>query len=203
MRLIERSPSRLPHALLLSISTLLAGCALLEQPYREAAPVYITGTSEQQAIFFEALTDYNIDAEREPIAITLATFPKPSIPDTSAPHMTIATMRLKPGHMPPASHRLIARITSDGDYPAMGIYAGANFVWRNSWDSTAVATWVTRVVPTKPSMPAYVLTRDPGMHEFTSGDAHQPRLVRATIASVAFAACLDDPMCPTGHCGYW
>lgn len=204
MRFNERAPSWLAPALLLSSSMLFTGCdALWKTPYQEPAPIYITGTPEQQATYVEALSDYDIDEERAPSEVTIRSFPKPALPEALAPHMTIATMHLKSGRARPASHRLIARITSDGDYPAMGIYTGANFVWRNSWDSTAVATWVTKIVPTKPFMPDYTLTRDPGMHQFTSGDPRQPRLVRITVASVAFAACLDDPMCPTGHCSYW
>jgi hypothetical protein len=116
--------------------------------------------------------------------------------------MTIATMRLKSGK-PQPSHRLIARIKSDGDYPAMGIHEGMNLVWRSSWDSTTAGSWVTKIVPLAPFMPEHVLTRDPRMHEFTGGDPREPRLVRVTVASVAFAACLDDPMCGSGHCGYW
>jgi hypothetical protein len=158
----------------------------------------------QVAIFQEAVTEYDTDtAERPPLAIRDTAFPGSHTPGDSAPHMTIATMRLKTGH-PKPPHRLIARIKSDGDYPGIGIREGTNFIWRSSWDTTTAATWITKVVPMKASAPEYVLHRDARLHEYTSGSsAAEPRLVKVAVASFAFATCLDDPMCGSGHCGYW
>jgi hypothetical protein len=163
-----------------------------------------TGMSAaQQAILAEAATEYDTFAERPPVAIDLPNFRGPHTPGNvdAAPNMTIATMRLKSGH-PQPGHRLIARITSAGDYPPFGVYAGMNFIWRNSWNNADTATWVTKVVPTKPSAPPeHVLHRD--SVEYTHGAPTEPRLVKMTVASFAIAACLDDPRCGSGHCGLW
>jgi hypothetical protein len=160
-----------------------------------------TGMSAaQQAILLEAASDYDTFEERQPVAITDPTFSGPHTPGDAALNMTIATMRLKSGHAQPPQ-RLIARITSDADYPAMGIYSGMNFIRRSSWNTADTTSWVTKVVPTKPSAPEYMLKRD--TVELTHGAASEPRLVKITVASFAFAACLDDPRCGSGHCGYW
>lgn len=191
---------------LVAVLALVAGVA--SSCRKEPAPSIIAVSDtlglapSQTALIVEAATHYDTGPKRGPLAIRDTAFPGPSTPGDSAPHMSIATMTLKTGHARPP-YRLIARIMSDGDYPAMGIYRGMNFVWRSSWDTTAAATWVTKVVPMTPSATEHVLKRDPRLHEYTSGDPAEPRLVQVSKASYAFAACLDDPMCGSGHCGYW
>jgi hypothetical protein len=159
-------------------------------------------STTQQEVIQEAAANYDFDAERPPLRIRDPQFPGAVSPGDAGPTMTISTMHLKPGRER-GSHRLIARIKSEGDYPAMGIYTGMNYIWRSSWDTTGAAAWVTKVVSTKPSTPEHVLARDPRMHEYTTGDPAEPRLVHVTKASFAIAACLDDPMCGSGHCGYF
>jgi hypothetical protein len=196
MSVAERSSVRqLQRALPVFAILLAAGC---KKPPEQGDQ----GSRAQQAIMREVEANYDIGPERPALAITDTAFPGPSTDGNSPPRMTIATLKLKPGH-PKPPRRLIARIKSDGDYPAMGIYAGMNFIRRNSWDPKAAASWVTEVVSLKPSTSPYQLHRDVRMHEYTSGDAAEPRLVQVTKASFAFAACLDDPMCGSGHCGYW
>jgi len=158
-------------------------------------------TPVQVQILKEALSHYNIDKnERPPLAITDSSFPGAAIPESEAPEMTIATMT-RDTTTPRPAWRLIARITSRGDYPAMGVYKGTNFIWRSSWNNADSATWVTRVVSTSPGKAAHDLHRDPRTIEYTHGDPSQPRLVKITVHSIAFAVCLDDPMCGSGHCG--
>lgn len=210
MSVAERSCLRQAQAtvlaLLVSVTLLAAGCKKDQTVQVRPPSMQVSDTQglspAQQALIVEADTDYEIGPERPPLAIRDTAFPGSSTEGDSAPQMTIATMTFKAGHTKP-SHRLIARIKSDGDYPAMGIHAGVNFLWRNSWDTAAKATWVSKVIPLKAGATEYALHRDARLHEYTTGDPQQPRLVRVTKASFAFAACLDDPMCGSGHCGYW
>jgi hypothetical protein len=116
--------------------------------------------------------------------------------------MTIATAKLKP-NMPQPAHRIIARIRSDAPYASMGIQSGFNYVWRNSWSDADTTSWITRVI-SRDSLTALDLIRDPRRLEYTHGNsAKEPRLVILKVHSIALAVCLDDPMCPTGHCGYY
>jgi len=101
-------------------------------------------------------------------------------------------------------YRIIARIRSERAYAPMGIQAGENFIWRNSWDSTAAGSWQTKIIPGDVSAKQYALTRDPRRIEYTHGDPMEPRLVRILVASEGLGVCLDDPVCqPMGHCGYF
>jgi hypothetical protein len=200
------SPWQVRVALVAVVAVCAADCekpAVVQQPPQVIQVSDTQGLSAAQAaLVVEAATEYDIGPERTPLAIRDTVFPGPSTAGDAAPSMTIATLNLKSGHGRPG-HRLIARIKSSGDYADMGIRTGMNFIWRNSWDSTAAATWVTKVVPVKPAAPEYILHRDARLHEYTSGDPAEPRLVRVTKASFSFAACLEDPMCGSGHCGYW
>jgi hypothetical protein len=208
MSVAERSsPKQVQLALIAFVALLGLNCK--DEPPPQKAPQVLQMTDTQGlprarvALMREAVTEYDIGPERPPLAIRDTAFPGPSTDGETAPQMTIATLRLKARHSRPSGHQLIARIKSNGNYPAMGIHTGLNFIWRNSWDSTAAARWVTKVIPMHPSAPDYTLHRDSRLHEYTSGDAAEPRLVRVTKASFAFATCLEDPMCGSGHCGYW
>jgi hypothetical protein len=207
MSVAERSSAWQARVALAAVAAVLAaGC---EKPKDVQQPPQVITVSDTQglsaaqaALVVEAVTEYDIGPERTPLAIRDSLFPGAVTAGDAAPTMTIATLHLKSGHARPG-HRLIARIKSNGDYADMGIHTGMNFIWRSSWDSTAAATWVTKVIPTKPAAPEYILHRDARLHEYTSGDPAEPRLVRVTKASFSFAACLEDPMCGSGHCGYW
>lgn len=85
----------------------------------------------------------------------------------------------------------------------MGLQAGDNYIWRSSRDTAAAGSWVTRIVSGDSASTSYILRRDPSRTEYTHGDPFEPRLVRFILRSEALGACLDDPSCATGHCGYY
>lgn len=178
--------------------TLASGCNLINRALGR-------GLTDSQAAIREVENDYDVGPERPAITENDPDYQGPTAPDTAAPGtITIATMRLKQGR-PRGSRQLLARITSDKDYPLMGIVEGQNFVWRNTWDSTAVAaaTWVNTLTPAKVGSPDHVLSRDPRLNRYPAlVTPHQPRLLKLVVNSFAFIACLDDPACGTGHCGY-
>jgi hypothetical protein len=182
----------------LALTVLASGCQWLFPPSAPPAP-----TPSQSAVL-DASKDYDIGPEHSPIVQNDPAFPGPTAPDAAAPTIiTIATMTLKPSHTR-GSRRLLARITSNRDYPLLGVYEGQNFVWRNTWDSTAVSApaWINTVTSTSPGKPDHTLTRDNRSTRYPPFDAaHQPSLFRLTVRSIAFVVCLDDPMCGTGHCG--
>lgn len=157
--------------------------------------------AQHDSIVREADSLYDFEPERDTVTGSDPDFPGPVVDDGSIPHMTIATAKLK-ANAPQPAHRIIARITSDAPYLNMGIHAGLNYVWRNSWSDADTASWVTRMV-SRDSLTALDLIRDSRRREYTHGDPKEPRLVILKVHSVSLSMCLDDPMCPTGHCGYY
>lgn len=181
------------------LTVLFSGCRWIDR-------LFGRGQTTSQAFVLEAAKDYDVGPERGAITETDRGFPGPTAPDTAAPGtITIATMTLKSGR-PRGSRQLLARITSDKDYPLMGIVEGQNYIWRNTWDSTAVAaaTWVNTLTPAKYGKPDHVLTHDSRLNRYPAVESpHQPRLLKLIVNSIAFVACLDDPGCTSGHCGYY
>jgi hypothetical protein len=181
------------------LTMLFSGCRMID-------PILGRGPRGSQSAILDASTDYDVGPETGATTETDRAFPGPTAPDTAAPRrITLAAMHLKPGR-PRGPRQLLARITSDKDYPLMGIVEGQNFVWRNTWDSTAVAaaTWINTVTPAAAGHPDHVLRRDPRLNRYPALVApHQPRLLKLIVNSFAFIACLDDPGCGTGHCGYY
>jgi hypothetical protein len=158
--------------------------------------------SVHQAVVREADVLYDYENEREAITVTDHEFPGPIVDDGRIPRMTIATARLKP-NVPRPLHRIIARITSQGAYPNMGIQRGYNYVWRSSWLDEDVSGWKTLIIP-RDSATSRALVRDRRREEYTHGRSpNEPRLVILQVHSVGLGLCLDDPMCPTGHCGHY
>ena len=148
---------------------------------------------------------YTYGPERPQLAVRDTAFPGPYVSSNdSLPRMWIATATLKESTRRPPE-RIIARIRSEHAYPKAGIDSGYNYVSRSTWrsDSGSAASWVTMIVSHDTLTKSHVLTRDTRKKEYTHGDPTEPRLVRVTVHSVAFGACFDDPMCPTGHCGYY
>jgi hypothetical protein len=161
--------------------------------------------STSEAIIAEAESLYTYARERPQLAVNDSGFPGPYVKDEdSLPRMWIAAATLKDTAHRPAG-RIIARIRSERAYPMAGIDSGYNYVWRNTWrtDSATAASWEMKIVSHDTATKAHTLTRDFRKHEYTHGDAREPRLVRVKVHSVAFGACFDDPICPTGHCGYY
>jgi hypothetical protein len=158
--------------------------------------------SVHQAVVREADSLYDFGNEREAITVTDHDFLGPIVDDGTIPRMTIATARLKPNAARPL-HRIIARITSQRAYPNMGIQRGYNYVWRSSWFDADSSGWKTLIIP-RDSSTSRALVRDRRRQEYTHGRSpEEPRLVILKVHSVALGLCLDDPMCPTGHCGYY
>ena len=169
-------------------------------PDTTRALIHLAATAHD-SIVHEVDSLYDFETERDTVVAIDTAFPGPSVDEGRIPHMTIATARLKPSTPQPV-HRIIARITSDAPYPNMGIQSGYNYVWRNSWSDADTASWVTRMV-SRDSLTALDLIRDARRREYTHGDPKEPRLVILKVHSVSLSMCLDDPMCPTGHCGYY
>ncbi len=179
-----------PHRLLLlAWVALLPSCRLLRKDAGNAM------------ILQDASANYAYGPEREPVRITDPQHPGTTTPDGSVPHMTIATAQRR-ARAPVTTDRILARITSAGDYPNMGIRTGANYIWRDSRDSLTAASWTSKVIPTAPGFAAHTLTRDARLHAYTTGDPTEPRLVWITVHSMLIGVCLDDPKCG-GHCGYY
>ena len=162
----------------------------------------ISDTSSRSVIR-EARTLYDYGRERPPLAIRDTAYTGPYVSDDSIPRVWIATASLK-ANAPRPKTRIIARIRSERAFAPLGIVAGYNYVWRNSWDTAAVARWATRIVPDDSVAKPHDLVRDARKHEYTRGmSPMEPRLVRIKVHSTALGLCLDDPICPTGHCGYY
>jgi hypothetical protein len=164
-----------------------------------------TAPTPTQSAIQDVQSDYSVGPERPVVLDTDPGFRGQTIDDAAAPTMTIATLTLRPGR-PRGTRQFLARITSDRDYVPLGIYEGRNYVWRNTWDSTAVAAanWVNAITPARRGRPDYRLTRDPRRDRYRPfGARHEPSLWKVTVRSVAFIVCLDDPACPTGHCGHF
>ena len=181
-----------------STSSLISCIALLAASTASCHRPLALPTPTQLSVL-GAADDYDVGPERPSTTEVDPDFPGPTV-STEPPDMTIAAMTLKPGR-PRGPRRLLARITSPSDYEPMGLVKGQNLVWRNTWDSTATGA-VDVVTPMRPGRPDHVLTRDPRLNRYPPTDApHRPRLIKLSVRSFAFVACLDDPMCPTGHCG--
>jgi len=154
------------------------------------------------SIAIEADSLYSYGPERPQVSVRDPEFPGPYVADDSLPRMWIASATLKQGMRRPPQ-RIIARIRSERAYPKAGIDSGYNYVQRSSWEAKEAKSWVTKIVSGSGRLEPYTLTRDRRMREYTHGNAREPRLVRVKVHSVGFGACFDDPICPTGHCGYY
>ena len=166
------------------------------------APSRALPATSNAATIAEAESLYMYGSERPQQTLVDRDFPGPVVGDDSLPRMWIATATLKDSTTRPAT-RIIARIRSERAYPQAGIDSGYNYVWRSSWDTSAASSWQTKIISHDPAKKAHLLTRDPRKKEYSHGNAREPRLLRVKVHSVAFGACFDDPMCPTGHCGYY
>ena len=156
----------------------------------------------RSAIIREARALYDYGPERPPIATVDTAFPGPVVADGAIPRMWIATATLKRGVSRPV-HRIVARIRSTGAYPPMGIAAGDNYIWRDTWDVRDGSRGRAMIVPVDSSSKSHILIRDARNMEYSHGDPAEPRLVMKQVHSFALAACLEDRICPSGHCGYY
>ena len=167
----------------LAAAATLTACAGLFNPPPD--PRLLTSTQVLEA----AQTYYVPGLERPAVDTTIPNFPRGhSIPDDTSLHMTIATLTPRAGPIPPLVNAL-AQITSNRDYPPMGIRQGRNLVWRDVFGYA----WITTQhgsVRLLEDVPGWKLPRPL---------EHQPSLYRVTTNSMSFVVCLDD--CPSGHCG--
>jgi hypothetical protein len=184
------------------VSVAASSCSSLFHPTPEPPGPGPRPDTARAVIVQQAVTLYDYGEERLPLGVSDPAFPGTHVDDGTIPRMRIATARLK-ANTPQPSARIIARITSEGDYAPMGIRAGDNYVWRNTWRNADSASWVTRIVPRDPSGRTHDLVRDYRKHEYTHERAEEPRLVLLQVRSVGLGICLDDPVCGTGHCGYY
>jgi hypothetical protein len=104
----------------------------------------------------------------------------------------------------PLTEEVLALIDSDKAYPELGILPGNNYLWRYRADADPTK-WEVWLIPERAPQNAEPLTRY--TERFSDGDHTQPRIVRAektrlAVVSIAFGTCLEDPVCPSGHCGY-
>jgi hypothetical protein len=165
--------------------------------------VLMAGCNTHYTVAQEGDALYDFEAPgREPVRMTDPDFSGPTVRDGQVPHVVIQTATLKPGKVRPEG-RIIARIYSDSAYRNLGLQRGYNYVWRNSWNDADTATWVTKIIPQE-NAGEHVLTRDSRHLQYARDmPAKVPRLVILRVNSEALTICLDDPGCPTGHCGYF
>ena len=191
-----RSAVTPPRKLLTAVSTGALALSIL------ACSSALLQNVSSTAVRRDAQSLYDFGPERPPLRNNDPAFKGPVVPDGGIPRMWISTATLKP-NVPVPKDRIIARIRSERAYPPMGLAAGVNYIWRNSRDARRAKEWKTLVVPADDQPARHVLTRDTRMMEYTHGDPAEPRLVILQVHSQALAMCLDDPMCSTGHCGYY
>jgi hypothetical protein len=164
------------------VGLLLAGCV---------KPRPATSTPTQRTLFEQVRQNYEVTGGKRPARdTTLPNYHGKSIPDDEAPMMWIETLKLKI-RTPVVFAELLAVITSDGDYPLLGVQKGSNLVWRKVSDSTH---WIT---PERPGAPNFPIVPDPLLYRKAMPN-HEPGLLRVKVNSMAFVVCLDD--CPSGHC---
>lgn len=193
--------SRTP-AVVLALSMLAAGCARANDEKTGAAK-----PPDQAAIVASAQSDYDYESPERgaDTADDPDDLENDGVEAGSAPTMTIARATLKGSATGAPDSEVLARITSSAAYDKLGISAGVNYVWRDRRDPPKDdLTWKMYVVPADLTVKMEKWKRDGKKKAYTHGEPHQPRLVVASKdkATIAFGACLDDPVCGSGHCGY-
>jgi hypothetical protein len=125
--------------------------------------------------------------------------PGDGVDEKDVPTMTIA--RAVPKVAPaPAGYVILALVNSDKPYKRLGVETGDNYVWRDETDADS-KNWDTYMVPASPTSDPKKLKRE--SKKYSDGEHTEPRLVRSvTRAEFSFGACLEDPACGSGHCGY-
>lgn len=202
MRVATRSSLASPLAVALLAASVVAGMARCASPGPIGRGWPVADTSSV-LIVRHAQELYDFGRERPPVEIRDTAFRGPVTDDSMrVPRLSIATATRRPGVVQ-QPYEIIARIRSDIDYLPMGLHAGDNYIWRKAARTADAKSWVTAIVSERDSTGVYRLRRDPRLLEFTHGAASEPRLVRITVHSWAIAACLSDPVCTSGHCGYW
>lgn len=102
----------------------------------------------------------------------------------------------------PEGKVILARVHSDKAYQHLGIEEGDNYIWVDRHLPKLLKHWWrTYMVPAKAGSDAKRLKRSDD--EYSHGDPTEPRLVMMIVRGIeSFGACLDDPNCGSGHCGF-
>lgn len=160
----------------------------------------ITRKKPDPADVFALAKSYQFVDPQGPIDPVNPLPPGTGVKDSDAPtKITIA--RAVPTATPaPTGKVILALVNSDKEYKPLGIEEGDNYIYRDETDPDSTK-WETYMVPVKAGSNPKHMKRD--KERYSEGDHTQPRLVRVLTKSlVAFGACLDDPACQSGHCGY-
>lgn len=166
---------------------LFVGCQSLFDPPRPEPRL-----PTPREVIRSAQDDYDYGPKRPARDTVIPGLGGPSVPDNSAPTMTIETMTRKRSVRPDPLLRVLARINSSDDYPHMGIRRGDNLVWRD----VSGTNWIT---PNETGARSHRLVRIPRFDR-PAMMPHEPGLLKIRVNSTAFVACLDCPH--TGHCGF-
>jgi hypothetical protein len=215
MNLTESRPPNVIPLLLATMFVIAAGCGetaqstdsvktiVVRQPDSIAGANASSPDTSRAFAVREAQSLYTYGKERRAIRIKDPSFPGTVVADGKVPNVWIATATLKPGNPAPL-HPILARIRSEGSYAPMGLVAGYNYIWRSSADIKTALSWQTKIISADRSAKSHILTRDARKYEYSHGmSAREPRLVLIKVHSVGLGVCLDDPVCPTRHCGYY
>jgi hypothetical protein len=189
--------------------TFLAGAGLSLLACTQAGNAGGKGASRDkkpsQAEVLKLAASYTFPNPRAPVA-PIADLPNPDLPDTDAPtKLTIA--RAVPITPPgPVDRVLMAVVYSDKPYKRLGIEVGNNYIFRDSSEHDP-KKFETYMVPADPGSSGDAKKLKRASEKFSDGDHTEPRLVRTvtklmTGSMLAFGACLEDPGCGSGHCGY-
>ncbi|NUO38942.1 MAG: hypothetical protein HOQ19_03520 [Gemmatimonadaceae bacterium] len=158
-----------------------------------------------QAEVLELAKSYSFPNPTPPVA-PIANLPNPDMPEADAPtKITIA--RAVPITSPgPSGRVLMALVYSNKSVKRLGIEEGNNYIFRDS-TSRDPKTFETYMVPADPGSSGDAKRLKRASEKFSDGDHTEPRLVKSaakvmTRSMLAFGACLEDPGCTSGHCGY-
>jgi hypothetical protein len=158
-----------------------------------------------QAEVIELAKSYTFPNPRPPVS-PIADLPNPDLPDGQAP-TTFTIARAVPVTPPgPVGRVLMALVYSDKPYKRLGIEVGNNYIFRDSTEKDP-KKFETYMVPADPGSSGDAKRLKRASEKFSDGDHTEPRLVKTatkvmTRSLLAFGACLEDPGCASGHCGY-
>jgi hypothetical protein len=224
MHMVRLSESMRWLTLSLAGAVSVAGCAKTEKgpdtsrvaAARVAAPANTTADfgrlANMDSAGIEKIAEsYTFRPKKSPVKgkRSVANHNNPGVALAGAPTLEIEAAN--PSTPPGGSTgvEILAKVTSSGKYPGLGIGKGTNYIVRDKNGSTDSKQWRVYVVSTKP-FGVLRLTAD--YAEYSDGDPMEPRIVysefkklptRLTDDMIAYAFCFDDPSCQaTGHCGY-
>jgi hypothetical protein len=194
---------RFHHAALLAAAALsLLACTKSGNPDAKSAA---RDKKPTQAEVIELAKSYTFPNPREPVA-PIADLPNPDLPESEVP-TTFTIARAVPVTPPgPVGRVLMALVYSNKPYKRLGIETGNNYIFRDSTERDA-KKFETYMVPADPGSSGDAKKLKRASEKFSDGDHTEPRLVKSatkvmTGALFAFGACLEDPGCGSGHCGY-